>query len=285
MDDGRKFGGNLRAVGRALFGDFIADAPEDDGGVIAVALKHGAEILLVPIGKEEVVVVLRFPRCPAIEGLVHHDDAQAVADVEQFRRRRVVAGANGVAPHFLEDSDLPLQGAGVDGRAQRAQVVVVAHALQSNSLPVEEKTVVGSKLNRADAKWSFTGVNGLAALLHGRDGDVAIGLLQAPELGIGDGTAQGDFAAGMGAKLELGWGADERRSAGLLPPGVELEDLRRTLRLGVSRGSVLHFDPQIDRRSLPSHFRGDVSAPVADMDGRGLDQPNVAIDAASGIPA
>ena len=131
VGDGGEFGGDQMSGLRTLLGDFVADAPEDDAGMIAVAAQFGAPILLVPVVEEQMIIVFGFAAFPAVEGLIHDDHAQAVAEIEQFRGGRIVAGANGVAAHLLQDFDLPLQGADVDGGAQRAEVVVVADAVQA----------------------------------------------------------------------------------------------------------------------------------------------------------
>src|SRR5205085_4421610 len=126
--------------------------PEDDRGVVAVAPELRAQVLLVPVVEEEVVVVLLLRAPPGVERLVHDDEAHAVAEFEQFGRGRVVARAYGVDAHLLEDFELALKRATVQRRAQSAEVVVVADAVQADVLAVEEKARVHVELNRADAE-------------------------------------------------------------------------------------------------------------------------------------
>ena len=59
------------------------------------------------------VIILVFARRPAIKRFIHHHEAHAVAQIQQLRRGRIVAGANGVDAHLAQDFQLPLQ------RAQR----------------------------------------------------------------------------------------------------------------------------------------------------------------------
>ena len=50
--DGGKFRGDFPSVRLALFVDFVADAPHDDRGVIAVAADQVDEVALVPFGED-----------------------------------------------------------------------------------------------------------------------------------------------------------------------------------------------------------------------------------------
>ena len=113
--------------------------------MVAVAADERAHVLLVPVGEEQVVIVRRFCPDPAIESLIHHDEAHSVAKVQQLRRGRIVAGADGVAAHLLQHFELTFQGAGVDGGAERAEVVMIADAVELNALAVEQKAVVGGR--------------------------------------------------------------------------------------------------------------------------------------------
>ena len=85
----------------ALFADLIADAPEDDAGMIAVAAELRAPVLLVPVIEQQMIIIFGFAALPAVEGFVHHHHAETVAHIEQFRRGRIMAGADGIAAHLL----------------------------------------------------------------------------------------------------------------------------------------------------------------------------------------
>ena len=73
--------------------------------MIAVAADLRAQVLLVPVGEEEVVIQFVLALKPAVEGLVHHDKTHFVGQFEQLRRGRIVAGADGVAAHVLQISN------------------------------------------------------------------------------------------------------------------------------------------------------------------------------------
>src|SRR5262249_20275715 len=92
---------DLEAFGPPLLINFVAYAPDDHAGMIAVATNLGTKILLVPIVKQEMVIIWLFGSLPAVEAFVHYDDAHAIAQVEQFRSWRVVTGADSVDAHVF----------------------------------------------------------------------------------------------------------------------------------------------------------------------------------------
>jgi len=65
------------------------------------------------------MIIWGFASFPAIERLTHHDHSHPVAPVEQFRRRRIVAGADGVGPHFPQQRNLPFHRSHVDRSGPR----------------------------------------------------------------------------------------------------------------------------------------------------------------------
>ena len=96
-DGGEPGGHRLAVLGAPLLGDLVADAPHHDARVIAVAADHVGQIALAPLVEELAIAEARLVLAPLVERLVHHDDAHAVAHLEQLRRGRIVAGADGVA--------------------------------------------------------------------------------------------------------------------------------------------------------------------------------------------
>ena len=121
------------------FGDFVAGAPGDDGGVIAIAEDEIARVLFMPVVPENVVAVglAVFLEFPDIEEFVDDEDAHAVAEGEEFRGRWVVGSADGVAAHFLENFDLALHGAGVHGASEWSEIMVIADTLQDDFAAIE----------------------------------------------------------------------------------------------------------------------------------------------------
>jgi hypothetical protein len=55
------------------------------------------------------IIVLLLATLPTIERFIHHEKAHAVGKIEQLRRGRIVAGANGVDAHLFQNLELPLE--------------------------------------------------------------------------------------------------------------------------------------------------------------------------------
>src|SRR5258705_10983116 len=98
--------------------------------MISVTTNLRAQVLLVPIIKQKVVVVLLFASTPCIERFIHYHDAHAVTEFEQFRRWRIMAGTDRVYTHLLENLDLSFQCANIERRAERTKIVMITYALQ-----------------------------------------------------------------------------------------------------------------------------------------------------------
>ena len=134
--------------------------------MVAVPADQGAEIRLMPVGKEQVIVVPLLAGLPAIKRFVHHDHAQTVTHLQQFGRGRIMAGADGIAAHLLQNLNLPFQGPRADRRTQRPEVMMIADPIQRHALAVQQKTVVRRELNRADAERGFATINAFPILLN-----------------------------------------------------------------------------------------------------------------------
>ena len=61
-----------------------------------------------------------------------------------------MGGTDGIAAHILEHLQLVTQGRHIDGGAQRAQVVMVAHALELTMPAIKVEALVGHVSQRAD---------------------------------------------------------------------------------------------------------------------------------------
>ena len=64
--------------------NLVADGVEDDAGVVAITLDGGGFITLGPVTKIEMVVVGIFGDGPAVEHLVHDEEAHAVGEIEEL---------------------------------------------------------------------------------------------------------------------------------------------------------------------------------------------------------
>ncbi len=82
-------GGGAAKGGRLLI-QLVADAPGDDGWVIAVTADEGAKIRLMPVGEDGLEVIAGFVDAPRIENLIDDHEAHLVGEVEELGRRWVV---------------------------------------------------------------------------------------------------------------------------------------------------------------------------------------------------
>ena len=218
------------------------------------------------------IAVLALGDVPLVEGLDHHHEAHLVAEFHEFGRGHVVRGADGVAAHFFQQGQLVAQGGLIDGGAERAKVVVVAHALDLAPLAVEIEALVGNQREGADAE------AGLVLVQHGLVirvqqpglGAVEDGMFRRPGLRDGDAhllrhravclLVQSDAIASVGS-----------------PDGCSHPH-------AFPESRYLEF--QLHRRLFGRQFcRPDARAPNGDMGFVGLDQVHVAVEAGAGVPA
>ena len=151
----------------------VGDAPDRDARMIAVAAD-----LVVPLFH-----VLRIAaHQPA---LVHDQHAEPVADIEQFRRGRIVRGADGVAAELLQFLHAEFLQRIRDGRADAGVVLVIAGAVNLVMLAVQQKAVRRVKADGADAERGFFLVNNFAGDGNGGDEFVELGRFRRPENGRG----------------------------------------------------------------------------------------------------
>ena len=71
--------GILPSVWQFLFGNFIANAPQNYAGMIAIAPYHIPHIPLRPFVKIFAVAILDLRDSPHIEGFIHDHDPETVA--------------------------------------------------------------------------------------------------------------------------------------------------------------------------------------------------------------
>ena len=131
------------AIGCPRFLDLVADAPNDDRGVIAIAEHHRRGVRPPPLVELARHVVLDLGRLPDVEGLVEHQQSQAVARVEERLGRHVVRRADGIEACGLQQLDATCLGA-IEGRGAKRPVVVV-HAApgQLDGHAVQQKSLLG----------------------------------------------------------------------------------------------------------------------------------------------
>src|SRR6185503_888502 len=152
-----------------LLHHFIADAPDEDTGMIAIAQYHVFEIALVPLVPVEVVVIFRLRNLPHIKRLIHDDEAHAVGEFEQFRRGRIVRSAETVHAHTFQHLQLPLDSARVHGGTERTEIVMIASPADLHRLAVEKEPLLDVETKGADTESSLVTINHSSALFELRD--------------------------------------------------------------------------------------------------------------------
>ena len=107
--------------------------------MIAVAQHHRAELIEIVRRAVEVAV------------LVHHEQAVAVARVEQFRRGRIMRGAIGVAAEILQAAYTEILERVRHRDADAGVILMITRAFEFDRLVVQEKTFVGVEADRTEA--------------------------------------------------------------------------------------------------------------------------------------
>ena len=141
--------------------DLVAGGPEDDAGMVAVALDGVGGVAHGPVVEVEVVVVGIFADGPAVEHLVHDEEAHAVGEVEELGRGRVVGGADGVDAEGAEGGEAAFPCGERDGGAECSGVGVEGDAVDLVVDAVEEEALVGVEVEFADAEGDDFVVDGL----------------------------------------------------------------------------------------------------------------------------
>ena len=136
----------------ALGGDFVADRPHHDAGVVAEMVEHIHHVALRPLVEKAAVAVVALAPVPFIEGFAHDHEAHGVAQFDEFGRGHVVGGADGVAAHVAQQKQLAADGIAADGGTEGTEVVVQADALELTHLAVEQEAHVGDDLHAANTE-------------------------------------------------------------------------------------------------------------------------------------
>ena len=162
---------DVAGLRRVLHGELlVGDAPHCDARMIAVAAD-----LVVPL--------FHVPRIAAHQAaLVQDQHAEAVADIEQFRRGRVVRGADGVATERFQLLHAKFLQRIRNGRADTGRVLMIAGAVNLVMLAVQQKAVRRVKADGADAERSGFLVNHFAVHRNCCDELVKFRIFRRPKL-------------------------------------------------------------------------------------------------------
>ena len=133
---------------------------------------------------------------PFIKGLDHHHKPHLIAEAHEFRGRHIVGSPDGIATHIFQKGQLMAKSIYVDGRPQRAEVVMVADTLELAPLPIEEEAFISLELDAAYAEERFIGILTSAVHIKGGDGRIAMGRLRRPESRFFDSQFLHEWLAG-----------------------------------------------------------------------------------------
>ena len=171
-------------LGRVV--DLVADGPEDDAGMVAIALDGDGFVTLGPFFEVEVVVVGILRDGPAVEHLVHDEEAHAVGEVEELGCGRVVRGADGVDAEGAKGGEAAFPCGERDCGAERSGVGVESYAVDFVMFAVEEEALVGIEVEFADAEGDVFVVDGLVVAEESRHGRCRDGMIEIPAIRVGD---------------------------------------------------------------------------------------------------
>ena len=123
--------------------NLVANGPHQQAGMVPVPAHPAGHVTFHIVLEKPCIVIGGLGTLPHIEGLVHHQNAHFIAQIHHLPRRRIVGGAQRVHAHGQHGLQLTPRCLHMESRPQCAQVVVQAHAVQLNMLPVEEQALVG----------------------------------------------------------------------------------------------------------------------------------------------
>ena len=230
-----------------LLEHLVTYRPHQYRRVITIAQHQIRQVALMPLVEETGIVVLCLLASPHIEALVHHDQSHRVAHIQQFRGWRIMRRADRVHTHRLQLRQLTMQRILIERSAQTSEVVMLTDTIQLEVLAIEPETSLGIELEIAEARSGLHLVHHLATGNQLCTHRIDIRILAAPFAGL---PVVGGPAIGI-------------------QPGIPD---RHLLTGGIL---VIHLDLAVVY----------IDAPVLHVDGRGLRQPHMTVDAAAAIPA
>ena len=235
--------GSLHVDARAAL---VAEAPEDDGGEVAVAHHHSFhavhELRLPALGAGDGVAAL-FPVVVALDVcLIHAVESVVVKHTVHLCLTGIVAAANGVDVGLLHDLHVAQHGGDIDGATVNGVRVLCVHAFEEHGFSID---IDLSALDADVAETVFRGECHLfvAVSVGLTDFDrVERGRLCAPELQSAQrGESERSFFLGLtGSKVHLGALAANLFAGGREKGGDDV------FGDGGSSG-VLHFQTDLER--------------------------------------
>ena len=154
--------------------------------MIAILQDHLAQIILPVAVKFQGIAVLPGGLAPVVKGLVHDVHPQLVASPEHALTDGVVGAADGVEAGLLQDPHLAVGRCFKIAGAEDAVVMVDAAPAQERALSVDGEAGFGAPGQLADAEGDLLFIKDFAVLRERNNSLVQMGMLLAPQLGIGN---------------------------------------------------------------------------------------------------
>ncbi len=171
------------------------------------------------------------------------------------RRRRIVARADRVAAHLLQDLQLALHRPVVERHSQRAEVRVIARPVHLHVLPVEKESRVGIELDRADAERRLVAIEHRVVLRQRRHRHVAVRALRVPQLRVRHIHLHLRRLPHPARNRHRHRRGLRNRARALRVVRVELVDIRVQVHLRARRALVVDPRLQLDRGRIRRHVR------------------------------
>ena len=112
--------------------NLVANAPHDNGRMIAVPADPAAYILLHPFLEKSGIIIRILCHLPHIERFGYDQKSHLIRQFHQFYRRHVVGSPPGIAPHGTHEFELTAHGFIVESRAQCSEVMMVTSTVQAD---------------------------------------------------------------------------------------------------------------------------------------------------------
>ncbi|MNQ86892.1 hypothetical protein D3C85_1020970 [compost metagenome] len=96
--------------------NFVANAPHDNGRMVAIPANPGGHILFRPFIKEARIVMFRFWTFPDVENFTHDKKTHFIGNIVKNAGGRVVRYTDCIDAHVTEYLKLPANSVRVNGR-------------------------------------------------------------------------------------------------------------------------------------------------------------------------
>src|SRR5512140_512024 len=164
-----------------LIVDFVPGAPYEDGRMVSVTANHRTQVFFMPGIKQLIVIIPFLGSLPGVKCFILNQETHPVAQVEQFRCRRIVTGPDGIAPHFSQDFKLTLSSPYVECSSQSTKIVVIANTLYWDFFTIQVMTVPWSKVQCSESEISFISISNSSTLQNCYNSFVKLRIIKIPQ--------------------------------------------------------------------------------------------------------